>query len=108
MTVRIENIDHGYNTFYNSERVYGGGFSTGLGEITDDPQYRRIGGSGRGFDFHLQNTSPAIDSGDPTANCIYESYPNGCRINMGSYGNTSEATPRPAGPGVRHCRSCPR
>ncbi len=43
-------------------------------------------------DFHLEDYSPCIDSGDPNSN--YSSEPNGGggRINMGAYGNTSEAT----------------
>ena len=45
-----------------------------------------------GGDFHLQDYSPCIDTGDP--NLYYSNEPNGggSRINMGAYGNTSEAT----------------
>ena len=42
-------------------------------------------------DYHLQPTSPAIDAGDPDADYTNEPDPNGCRVNMGAYGNTAEA-----------------
>ena len=35
--------------------------------------------------------SPAIDAGDPAVKCV-EPHPNGCRINLGFYGNTPWAT----------------
>lgn len=38
------------------------------------------------------NSSPCIDSGDPTAPFALEPWPNGHRINMGRYGNTPEAS----------------
>ncbi|MBN1975477.1 MAG: hypothetical protein JW787_17705 [Sedimentisphaerales bacterium] len=37
-------------------------------------------------------TSPCIDAGDPNWPIGYESFPNGGRINMGTYGGTSEAS----------------
>jgi len=37
-------------------------------------------------------TSPAIDAGDPDDDPGDEPAPNGCRINMGAYGGTSEAS----------------
>ncbi len=43
-------------------------------------------------DFHLQPTSSCIDIGDPTFDYTNEPLPNGSRINIGYYGNTSEAT----------------
>ena len=36
--------------------------------------------------------SPAIDRGDPTADCSNEPAPNGSRLNAGAYGNTAEAS----------------
>jgi len=36
--------------------------------------------------------SPAIDAGDPTSSFGAEAAPNGARVNMGAYGNTSEAS----------------
>jgi hypothetical protein len=48
-------------------------------------------------DYHLLPGSPAIDAGDPNSDWINEPWPNGGRVNMGAYGNTSEATRSPAG-----------
>ena len=62
-----------------------------------------------GGDFHLKSTtgrwdakaqswvkdnvhSPGIDAGDPKADFSKEPTPNGGRINLGAYGNTSEAS----------------
>ncbi len=43
-------------------------------------------------DYHLQTTSPAIDAGDPADDFSNEPNGGGDRINIGAYGNTSEAT----------------
>ncbi|MCA9140251.1 MAG: right-handed parallel beta-helix repeat-containing protein [Planctomycetales bacterium] len=43
-------------------------------------------------DFHLASDSPGIDAGDPLHLFFNEPSPNGDRINLGAYGNTSEAT----------------
>ncbi|MBW2149900.1 MAG: right-handed parallel beta-helix repeat-containing protein, partial [Deltaproteobacteria bacterium] len=48
-------------------------------------------------DYHLLPSSPCIDSGDPSSDWNNEPMPNGARINMGAYGNTSEATCSRAG-----------
>jgi hypothetical protein len=37
-------------------------------------------------------TSPCIDAGDPNSPIGYEPFPNGGRINMGTYGGTAEAS----------------
>jgi len=37
-------------------------------------------------------TSPCIDAGDPASGYSLKPQPNGCRINMGAYGNTDEAS----------------
>jgi len=42
--------------------------------------------------YHLLPNSPCIDSGDPNLDYSVEPKPNGDRINMGTYGNTWEAT----------------
>ncbi|MCK4696011.1 MAG: right-handed parallel beta-helix repeat-containing protein, partial [Candidatus Cloacimonetes bacterium] len=49
-------------------------------------------------DYHLRAGSPAIDSGDPTLDYSNEPSPNGGRINIGGYGNTTEAATSDAGP----------
>jgi parallel beta-helix repeat protein len=46
-------------------------------------------------DYHLNPTSPCIDIGDPSSAYSNEPEPNGGRINMGAYGNTSSATIAP-------------
>ncbi|MDP2898564.1 MAG: right-handed parallel beta-helix repeat-containing protein, partial [bacterium] len=43
-------------------------------------------------DFHLKPRSPCIDAGDPASPFSNEPLPNGGRIDLGAYGNTSEAT----------------
>ena len=42
-------------------------------------------------DYHEQSYSPAIDAGEPSFSYLNEPSPNGSRINIGAYGNTSEA-----------------
>ncbi|MCA9139007.1 MAG: right-handed parallel beta-helix repeat-containing protein, partial [Planctomycetales bacterium] len=43
-------------------------------------------------DFHLLSGSPAIDRGNPDSPYFHEPIPSGDRVNLGVYGNTSEAT----------------
>ena len=43
-------------------------------------------------------TSLCIDTGDPNSVFENESFPNGSRINMGVYGNTTEASKSPEEP----------
>jgi hypothetical protein len=43
-------------------------------------------------DFHLSPWSPCIDAGDPHSSFSEEPEPNGGRIDMGAYGNTTEAS----------------
>ena len=59
-----------------------------LGNIEGDPIFVDPASD----DYHLQSSSPAIDAGDPSSDYSLEPQPNGGRINMGAYGNTSEAT----------------
>jgi len=54
--------------------------------------------------LHLAPDSPGIDAGDPCLPCIEEPEPNGCRIDMGAYAGTPQATPVP---GAEHCAVCP-
>ena len=54
--------------------------------------------------FHLQPGSPCIDAGNPSTECNNEPVPNGCRVNMGAYGDTADAT---SAPGADHCSPCP-
>lgn len=65
------------------------------GDITA-PQYARFRSDALSdalaLDCHLGAKSPAIDAGDPTSDWRLEPRPNGKRVNIGYYGNTSEAT----------------
>lgn len=79
------NLDITAGTVNVSYTDFGGG-RQGTGNINQDPKFV---GSG---DYHLQSSSPAIDAGDPSSSYSNEPVPNGGRINMGAYGNTSEAT----------------
>ena len=61
-------------------------------------------------DFHLQQDSPCIDAGDLLSDYSQEPQPNGCRNNIGSYGNTSGATTSsdPDNDGFYgYCDNCP-
>ena len=60
----------------------------GEGNINVDPLFVDPANN----DFHLQSQSPCIDAGNPNDDYSKEPQPNGGRINMGAYGNTSEAT----------------
>ena len=51
-------------------------------------------------DFHLKPESVAIDAGNPNGEYLLEPEPNGCRVNMGSFGNTSVAASEEA---AEHC-----
>ena len=55
-------------------------------------------------DFHLLPESPCIDAGKSSSECLLEPAPNGCRVNMGAFGNTATAT---ANPDANHCDDCP-
>lgn len=49
------------------------------------------------LDVHEKRSSLAIDTGDPASAWANEPKPNGGRVNMGAYGNTSEAALSPNG-----------
>jgi len=79
-----------------------GGWPEGVGNINDDPVFwDPLGPDGiagtEDDDVHLLPDSPCIDAGDPCSPWENEPSPNGARINMGSYGNTPEATMSRAG-----------
>lgn len=75
--------------------------------LTLDPLLASTAGAATGWDVHLMsqagrwdgsgfvsddNTSPAIDAGNPRDDFSLEPSPNGNRINLGAYGNTVEAS----------------
>jgi hypothetical protein len=57
---------------------------------------RLLGDHGGDDNFHVQATSPTIDAGDPASPWMAEPGPNGSRIDLGSDGNTTQATPSAA------------
>ncbi len=80
----------------------------GTGCIAKDPCFADAASG----DFHLKSaagrwngttwvkdtvTSPCIDAGEPSAAYANEPSPNGNRVNMGAYGNTSEASKSTSG-----------
>jgi len=78
-----------YNDVWNCNNNYSGvQDQTGKnGNISADPGFRDPGH----HDFHFLCWSKCIDAGDPSYDYSAEPTPNGGRINMGSYGNTSGA-----------------
>ena len=78
-----------YNCIYNNT----GGNYNGQNIIsTNDIHVNPLFVNQSNNDYHLQSLSPCIDIGDPSSNYSNEPQPNGNRINIGRYGNTSEAT----------------
>jgi len=61
---------------------------TGTGNIRRYPSFADADNG----DYHLKINSVCINAGDPASAYSNEPAPNGGRINMGAYGNTSEAT----------------
>ena len=87
------NIDASYSNvqMFDSEGFYDpNAVWPGEGNINKDPLF--VNPILWPYDFHLQNTSPSINAGDPFADYSSEPAPNGNRINMGAYGGTEEAS----------------
>jgi parallel beta-helix repeat protein len=61
---------------------------TGLGNFSVDPKFVNQAAG----DYHLATDSLCIDAGAPSSDYSLEPLPNGNRVNIGAYGNTSEAT----------------
>lgn len=60
----------------------------GIGNISYEPNFvNAVAGN-----YHLDPYSLCIDAGNPYSGYFNEPYPNGGRINLGAYGNTSSAT----------------
>lgn len=70
----------------NKAALWKGSYTARTGLVVADPLFI---GSG---DYHVQSASPCIDKGNPASAYANEPYSyNGCRVNMGAYGNTVEA-----------------
>jgi len=99
--------EEGTLTYSNVE-----GGHTGTGNVDVDPLFASPGA----LDYHLKSqhgrwdpdanigaggwvtdavSSPCLDAGDPADDCFGEPEPNGGRIEMGVYGNTSQASKSP-------------
>ncbi|MFI5378942.1 MAG: right-handed parallel beta-helix repeat-containing protein, partial [Tepidisphaerales bacterium] len=78
-----------------SDWVYEYGYDTH--SISADPKFVNVAGA----NFHLLPASPAIDAGDPALPYLNEPAPNGGRINLGNFGNTTLADPSPAAQSVQ-------
>ena len=72
---------------------------SGTGNLCTNPLFVCVASG----DFHLQRTSPCIDAGSTDSAYSNEPCPNGQRINMGRYGNTSEAADWANGTPVATC-----
>jgi parallel beta-helix repeat protein len=81
--------DIDYNDVWNNDFWdYNPSIQPGPNDIAADPLFTDASAG----DYHLSPCSPAIDTGDPAFDYSNEPEPNGNRVNMGAYGNTSEAT----------------
>ena len=102
------NTDHGvyqfagsiflsYNDVWGNGTNYRDGFVwPGTGDISVDPYFV----DAPNHDYHLQAGSPCTDAGSPSSSYSLEPAPNGNRINMGVYGNTTEAVTTLEGTGT--------
>ena len=91
-------IDFNYNDCEGGSQ---GECPTGIGNIDVNPGFRCFDCHVMGYpkmqlcedpsDWDCPGVSPCIDAGDPESDYSNEPMPNGCRINMGAFGNTLEA-----------------
>ncbi len=86
-----DNIDHGPEQLrgssipaYSCIQHWRGG---GMGNLAFAPHFR----DGPAGDYRLARWSPCIDAGDPAADASREPTPGRLRIDVGAFGNTSEA-----------------
>ncbi len=82
----VQNLSLTYNDVWDNRENYGN-CAPGAGSLMVDPLL-----AGGCSDAHLQSGSPCIDAGDPGDSAGNEPAPNGGRINLGSYGGTSDGT----------------
>ena len=104
LNISYSNFESGHDRIWGSGTV-----NWGPGNIDTDPCFARLIDWQTPGDYHLKSqagrwdssidnwvkddvTSPCIDAGNPTSPVGYEPFPNGGRINMGSYGGTVHAS----------------
>ncbi len=80
-TVSYSDIEEGQTSFYISEQC---SLNWGKGNFDLNPEFSDSL-------YNISSSSPCIDAGDPDTDYTNEPYHNGKRINLGAYGNTSEA-----------------
>ena len=80
-----------YNLFHSCSGGEASNSTDDGNNLPDDPAF--VAAIIGNFHLHCDGSScsPAVDTGDPSSTCLAELAPNGCRINMGAYGNTSDA-----------------
>jgi hypothetical protein len=84
-TVDLVGVTDGGGISYS---LIGDGQFVGVnGNISADPLFMDAANG----DYHLQAGSPGIDAGDPADAYANEPEPNGCRVNLGAFGNTTQA-----------------
>jgi len=98
----ITNTDTDYNVYFGNSTSTAG-FIYGANRILLDPLYVDPINN----NYHLQSItgyypfnssdistqqSPGVDRGDPLLDYNNEPLPNGCRVNIGAFGNTSQAS----------------
>ena len=97
-------VEISYSNIGNTGTVNGGTINKGTGNLAINPLFADPGNN----DFHLKSavgrwngsswlttdttTSWCVDAGQPTSSYANEPSPNGGVINMGAYGNTTEAS----------------
>ncbi len=91
-----EVFDVSYSNLHDCGAGAAHNLSVGEGCLGEDPLFV----SPETGDLHLQAESPCVDAASPMSSFALEPPPNGCRANMGAYGNSPEAT---AAPGAAHC-----
>lgn len=98
-------LQYEYDMFNGCEQGRDSNATAVTGNLDADPAFE----SAVFGDFRLEcdetSCSPAVDMGHPSSSCVLEPAENGCRVNIGAFGNTSKAA---ADPSASDCREiCP-
>ncbi|HHW97330.1 hypothetical protein KBB45_07890 [Myxococcota bacterium] len=80
-----------YSNLFDCQGGQAANATVSTGCISSDPMFVDEANA----DYHLHPTSPCINVGNPSSTYCDEPPPNGCRVDMGSHGNTFEATSAP-------------